>query len=51
VGLPALMKSPQEKSVGYTIAIVIAGIVIFVIIGVISRAFVSYPTPTHLPGM
>jgi hypothetical protein len=52
VGLPALMKSPSEKSLGYTVAIVIAAIVIFVIIGVISRAFISYPTPSvHLPNM
>jgi len=45
LGLPALMKSPQEKSLGYTVAVIIAAIVIFVVIGFISRAFVSYPTP------
>jgi hypothetical protein len=43
IGLPILMKSPQEKSTGYTIAIIIAAIVIFFVIGVISRAF--------MPGM
>ncbi len=52
VGLPVLMKSPREKSMGYTVAVVVAAIVIFVIIGVISRAFVSYPTPgVRMPGM
>ena len=45
LGLPVLMKSPQEKSLGYTVAVVIAAIVIFIVIGFISRAFISYPTP------
>ena len=40
VGLPVLMKSPKEKSTGYTIAIIIAAIIIFVVIGAISRAFI-----------
>ena len=40
VGLPVLMKSPQEKSTGYTIAIIIAAIIIFFVIGAISRAFI-----------
>jgi hypothetical protein len=41
VGLPVLMKSPKEKSIGYTIAIIIAAIIIFVVIGAISRVFIS----------
>jgi len=45
LGLPILMKSPQEKSLGYTIAIIIAAIVIFLVIGFVSRAFISYPMP------
>lgn len=45
LGLPALMKSPKDKSVGYTIAVIIAAIVIFIVIGFISRAFISYPMP------
>lgn len=45
LGLPILMKSPQEKSLGYTIAVIIAAILIFVVIGSVSRAFVSYPVP------
>lgn len=52
LGLPVLMKSPQEKSLGYTVAAVVAAIVIFVAIGLISRAFISYPTPgMPMPGM
>jgi hypothetical protein len=50
LGLPVLMKSPQEKSLGYTVAVIIAAIVIFVAIGFISRAFISYPT-AGVPGV
>jgi hypothetical protein len=39
VGLPILMKSPKEKSMGYTIAVIIAAIIIFVVIGAISQVF------------
>ena len=45
VGLPILMKSPKEKSMGYTVTIIIAAVIIFAVIGVVSRAFISYPTP------
>lgn len=52
LGLPLLMKSPPEKSTGYTATVVIAGIVVSVIIGAVSRAFISYPTPgLNIPGM
>jgi hypothetical protein len=39
------MKAPQEKSLGYTAAVVIAAIVIFVVISYIPRAFIPYPMP------
>ena len=45
LGLPVLMKCPQEKSLGYTVAVIIAAIIIFVVIGIVSRAFIPYPTP------
>ncbi|HEY6085598.1 MAG TPA: Yip1 family protein, partial [Nitrospira sp.] len=44
LGLPVLMKSPPERSLGYTVAVVIAAIVLFVIVGAISAAFVGFPT-------
>jgi hypothetical protein len=44
IGLPMLMKVPQEKSLGYTVTVVVIGLVIFIVIGQISRAFISYPT-------
>lgn len=40
LGLPVLMKSPQDKSVGYTIAVIVAAIIIFVVIGASSRIFI-----------
>ncbi len=43
VGLPIVMKAPPQKSLAYTIAVIIAAIVLFVLIGSISRAFISYP--------
>jgi len=50
LGLPVLMESPKEKSMGYTIAVIIAAIIIFMLIGFISHAFISYPMPrTPLP--
>lgn len=45
MGLPLLMKAPQEKSTGYLVAVIIAAIVIFAIIGAISHNFISYPMP------
>jgi len=52
VGLPVLMKSPQDKSSGYTVAVIIAAIIIFMVIGVVARSFISYPTPNMpMPGV
>lgn len=35
LGLPVLMKVPEDKAAGYTIVVVIAAVVIFLVIGVI----------------
>ena len=45
LGLPVLMKAPQEKALGYTIVVIIAAIVIFAVIGMVGGAFVRYPSP------
>jgi hypothetical protein len=51
-GIPILMKSPPDKSVAYTAAVIVAAIVIFIIISWIPRAFISYPVGgRHMPGM
>ena len=48
LGLPVLMKCPKEKALIYTVAILIAAIIIFVLIGLISSVFISLPTPDVL---
>ncbi len=51
LGLPVLMKSPPERSLGYTVAVVVAAIVLFVVIGAISASFVGLPMAvTHSKG-
>lgn len=50
-GLPVLMKSPQEKALGYTAVVVICAIVLFVVIGYVASAFITYPAFTPpMPG-
>jgi hypothetical protein len=44
LGLPVLMKSPRERAVGYTAVVVVAGIVIFFVIGTIAGRFMAVPT-------
>jgi hypothetical protein len=43
LGLPVLMKTPQDKALIYTIVVVIAAIVIFAVIGVVGSLFISRP--------
>jgi hypothetical protein len=45
LGLPVLMKSPADKTLAYTIVVIIAGIVIFAIIGAVGGSLISYPLP------
>jgi hypothetical protein len=44
LGLPILMKSPREKAIGYTVVVILAAIVLFMIIGVIAGRFMAVPT-------
>ena len=51
LGLPILMKAPQEKALAYTAVVVVAAILLFAVISVVAGAFVTYPTPTmRMPG-
>ena len=43
LGLPVLMKAPAEKAGGYTVAVVVAAIVLFFVIGVIGARFATMP--------
>jgi hypothetical protein len=43
LGLPVLMRSPQDKSLGYTVAVVVCAIVIGIVLGLIQGALFAYP--------
>jgi len=45
------MKSPQEKSIGYTVAVVVAAIVIFIVVGVVTRSVIPYSMTGPMPEM
>lgn len=45
LGLPMLMKTPEDKALGYTATVIIAAVVIFAVIGAIGSFFISYPIP------
>jgi hypothetical protein len=40
LGLPVVMKTPQEKAAGYTVVVVICAVVLFVVVGAIANRFV-----------
>ncbi|HYC32524.1 MAG TPA: Yip1 family protein [Gemmatimonadales bacterium] len=41
LGLPVLMKAPAEKAMGYTVVVIIAAIVLFMLVGLVAGAVVS----------
>jgi hypothetical protein len=43
LGLPVLMKVPQDKALGYTVAVIVSAIVLFMVAGYIATRFVGYP--------
>jgi hypothetical protein len=43
LGLPVLMKAPAEKALSYTVVVILAAIVLFMLIGIIATAFVRVP--------
>jgi len=49
LGLPVLMKVPQDKALIYTVVVIVAAIVIFGVIGAVGSSFVSYPSPGMMP--
>lgn len=44
LGLPVLMKAPREKAMGYTVVVVLAAIVLFIIIAMVAGRFMAVPT-------
>lgn len=51
LGLPVLMKSPEDKAMGYTVVVIVCAIVLYIIIGYITRQFMWRPSAMGLPGM
>jgi hypothetical protein len=41
LGLPVLMKAPAERATGYTIVVIVAAIVVFVVIGVVTGSVIG----------
>jgi len=37
------MKSPKEKALGYTVVVIIAAVVLFMIIGLVAARFTAMP--------
>jgi hypothetical protein len=44
LGLPTLMKVPRDKAAGYTVVVIVASIVLFMLIGLIAGRFLAVPT-------
>ena len=51
LGLPVLMKAPEDKALGYTVVVIICAIVLYIVIAAITRQFMWRPTGMGLPGM
>ena len=41
LGLPSLMKSPEDKAIGYTAAVVICAIILALVIGAVLGVFIG----------
>jgi hypothetical protein len=48
LGLPVLMKVPQQKALGYTVTVILAAIVLFVGIGAVSSSLIPSPASVAL---
>lgn len=44
LGLPVLMKSPRDKAMAYTVVVVVAAVVLFMLTGVLAGRFLAVPT-------
>jgi Yip1-like protein len=44
LGLPMLMKAPRDKAPGYTVVVILASIVLFMVIGFTAGRFLAVPT-------
>ena len=44
IGLPVMMKAPQDKAVGYTVAAILCAIVVFFVVGLVTARIGGYGT-------
>jgi len=51
LGLPILMKAPEDKAVGYTVVVIICAIVLYLIIGWVATRFYWRPGSMGVPGL
>ena len=51
LGLPVLMKAPEDKAVGYTVVVIVCAIVLWILIAYVTRAFRWQPSAMGMPGM
>jgi Yip1 domain len=49
LGLPVLMKTPLEKAVTYTVVVVLAAIILFMLTGLVAGRFLAVPTGMTAP--
>ncbi len=49
LGLPVLMKTPRDKSVAYTVVVIIAGFVLMLVISAVGAMFSSVPRAGLMP--
>ena len=43
LGLPLLMKAPEEKALAYTVLVILAALVLFLVIGLVAGSFLGGP--------
>jgi Yip1-like protein len=51
LGLPILMKSPEDKAMGYTVVVIIVAIVLAVVINYFTTLFYWTPGPMGMPSL
>ncbi|MGH7537844.1 MAG: Yip1 family protein [Gemmatimonadales bacterium] len=51
LGLPILMRAPQDKAMGYTVVVIICAIVLYLIIGWVATRFYWRPGSMGMPGL
>lgn len=51
LGLPVLMKAPEDKAMGYTVVVIVCAIVLAILVSYITRQFYWRPAMGGMPGL